>query len=283
MALTQKQEAAKNALANEMASYVFQLRVEVDRRHVPHVGSCIFLRVGPRLFALSAAHVFDQNRDKTLFVVTPTTSVILKGQKHCSPSEYPDHRDDPFDVGILALDERTSAALDAVNAVGVQDCDTTSPPLPGATYFACGFPHTKNRKVNVATAKVTANRFKCFTNSCPPKTYKMLGKTPGQHFVVGFNKRHLIQNNRDVTAPHPFGVSGGGLWKTTGRTHKLTGILNEWAYPVHHVNALVATHVRFFLKGIASFYPDVADILGPALARATKDGTEEGTTRQGAL
>jgi hypothetical protein len=283
MALTQEQEAAKNALANDMASYVFQLRIEIDRRHVPHVGSCIFLRVGLRLFALTAAHVFDQNKDKTLFVVTPTTSVILEGQKHCSPSEYPDHHDDPFDVGIMALAERTSAALNAINAVGVQDCDATSPPLPGATYFACGFPHTKNRKVNAAAARVTANRFKYFTKSCSPKTYKTLGRTPGQQFVVGFNKRHIIQNNRDLTAPHPYGVSGGGLWKTTGRTHKLTGILNEWAYPIHHVKALVATHVRFFLKGIATNYPDLADILAPALARAPNEGTEEETTQQGVL
>lgn len=275
MGLTREQEAAKNALANEMASYVFQVRVEVDRRHVPHVGSCILLRVGPRLFALSAAHVFDQNKDNTLFVVTPTTSVPLAGQKHCSPSDYPDHRDDPFDVGILELDERTSADLQAVKALTVEECDASSPPLPGALYFVCGFPHTKNREVNVPEAKVPANRFKFFTKSCPTKTYTCLGKIPGQHFVVEFNKRHVIQNNRDITAPHPYGVSGGALWKTTGTTQRLTGILNAWAYPEKYVDALVATHIGLFLNAIRDKCPDLAANLGPALAATPKAARRE--------
>jgi len=266
MALTQEQNAAKEALANEMASYVHSVRIEDENRMPFLVGSCVLLRVSQRLFALTAAHVLDENVNETLFIVTPNTSVILEGQKHTTLSAYTDHRDDPIDVGVLQLDDPTSRELQEAQTLTLGCCDALASPLPNALYFACGFPHTKNRRANLTTATVQANRFKFFSKSLPPDFYQDVNRNVGQHFVVGFDKRHVIQDNRDVTAPHPHGVSGGALWTTIGTAHRVLGILTDWFYPEHHVDAIGAIHIRLFLRAISEKCPELQDEISPVLA-----------------
>lgn len=251
MALTPEQNAAKNAIAAELAAYVHSIRIEDENRMPYLVGSGVLLRLGEKLVLLTAAHVLDENANQTLFVVTNTTSVILEGQKHATPSQYPDHRDDPLDVAVLELNDRTTAELANAPALRLENCDASVRPAPSTLYFACGFPHTSNRRVNRAARTVQARRFKLFSKSVGPAIFQTVNRNIDQHFVIGFNKRHVIQDNRDVTAPHPHGVSGGALWATDGVRRRVVAILTDWFYPQHLVKAMGGTRIGLFLRTAA--------------------------------
>ncbi|MGA3267877.1 MAG: hypothetical protein ABSE16_13765 [Verrucomicrobiota bacterium] len=239
-------------LARELAAFVHPVWVDDDRHNPQLVGSCALLFVGKGVFLLTAAHVLDENTGETLFLVTPTGPVLVEGEKHVSisPSCDPQHNDDPYDVGVISLNAANALALSSLPALHLNQCKENAKPMPGALYFACGYPWTKNRKVDVRRAKVPRRPFAYFTKTYPPAIYQSLGRTWGVHFVVEYNKRHVIRNGRDVTGPDLPGVSGGLLWHTNGAAHQVVGIITGWPAQRNRTKSIIASHIHFVLRAI---------------------------------
>lgn len=258
--LPPEEETMKNALAERMAAFVHPVWVEDDQHNPQQVGSCALLKVGDRVFLLTAAHVLDENAATTIFLVTSAGPATAQGTKHASvsPSGDLEHKDDPCDVAVLSLSAEAALRVSPLPSLCLDQCDVNATPMPSSLYFACGYPWTKNRKVDTRRAKLPRRPFAYFTKTHPPATYESLGKTWGVHFVVDYNKRHVIQQGRDITGPDLPGVSGGLLWCSKGLSHRVVGVITGWPTERNLTKSIVAIHIRYFLNAIREVYPEVA-------------------------
>jgi hypothetical protein len=263
MALTPEQEAMKNALASRLTAFVHPVWIENDPHNAQQVGSCALLKIADTVFLLTAAHVLDENAGETLFLITGDGPVVIEGTKHTSISRSgdPQHRDDPYDVGVVGLTLVVALAMSQLPTLRLNQCDFLAMPMPGSIYFACGYPWTKNRKVDVRRAKVPRRPFAYFTKIHPPKVHEALGQTWGINFVVEYNKRHVIRAGRDITGPDLPGVSGGTLWWSNGVVHRVVGIITGWPSERNRTKSIIATHVRCYLKTIQDKCPELASEL----------------------
>lgn len=257
MALTSQQEAMKNALASRLAAFVHPVWIEDDEHNAQQVGSCALLKITGMVFLLTAAHVLDENEGETLFLVTAAGPVIVEGTKHTSKSRTgdPQHRDDPYDVGVICFAPVVASAVSLLPTLCLNQCDSLARPMPGSLYFACGYPWTKNRKVDGRRAKVPRRPFAYFTKIHSKEVYEALGETWGVRFVVEYNRRHVIRAGRDITGPDLPGVSGGLLWCSNGVAHRVVGIVTGWPSQRNLTKSIVATHIRYFLKAIEDTHP----------------------------
>jgi len=226
-------------------------------------GTGVFLNVGDHYFLVTAAHVLDDNDDSTLYIPGNKSGdlVILEGASFKSVADGGDRNDDRTDVGVVVLksDLVDEIGRDSFLPVSMTDVDDIG--KHGDIYIAMGYPAKKNEKVNLAK-KTFKRRPACYTaNILPDAKLAEIGVHRGSHLLLGFKKRHSRDTTgRDITAPDPYGMSGGPLWRFDIYTDqkpasRLVGILIEWR---DEIAGILAVRMPIVLAGIAHQYPKLA-------------------------
>lgn len=91
-----------------------------------------------------------------------------------------------------------------------------------------------------------------------------MGLSPLKHIAVEFDLKHAIDiNGRDVTAPHPAGMSGGAVWcfvpvDLDGQqmlTRRLVGIAIEY---ISGRRVLVGVRINAALECIRKMFPGLS-------------------------
>jgi hypothetical protein len=118
--------------------------------------------------------------------------------------------------------------------------------------------------VNLAK-KTFKRRPACYTaNILPDAKLAEIGVHRGSHLLLAFKKRHSRDTiGRDITAPDPYGMSGGPLWRFdiyTGQkpTSRLVGILIEWR---DEIAGILAVRMPIVLAGIAHQHPKLGGFI----------------------
>jgi hypothetical protein len=254
---TRQQELAKSA-AFVLSKYIQPIYVEGKNVTPFLVGSGILLRVADDLFLITAAHVIEENRENDLYTIGQFGTTALEGRFYRNASEQKDHSDEPFDIGVLHLNTDTVTALGQVNEVLPNQCAIAEPRPTRRLHLIIGYPHTKNRKLDLRKRKVFPKTFRYYTLPASPKRHGNHGLDTATHLLLDFERRHVMPfGGHDQTAPHPAGMSGGAVWTSCFRDPKLAGILTDWK----HRDSFLAVRISLAVEIIRNVLPQSAHLL----------------------
>lgn len=242
-----------------------------DGRRPRHVGSGVLVAFNDRSFFLTAAHVLrdalghpwaiagEQN------LVPPQSAVYFT-----TPAEA--HQHDTADVGFVELTPNEVHQLGDVEFLSPARPDPDErrrPPQPGLTrpfYFVFGYPASR-MKANPQTKTVRATgAFPLLSVPVERYVYTAINRPEHAHLIVAFDRGDSHGRKGAVVAPHPRGISGGGIWRVDDLVHlkpeatRLVAIATEWWA---QQEALVGTRIGVVLDGLRARYPDLQAFIPP--------------------
>lgn len=227
---------------------------ECDNRR-PLVGSAIFLRLGPAVILITAAHVLQPGRG--LYIWAQNNEFIgLDGKSY---------RNEEFDFAFLRLDDELAGELQGYSVLNPEHIDVDDVPASRRLYAFVGFPETKNRP-----RALTLQRSSTCLLLVPAdeQRYCSRGVTFSTHFIANFHRKALRTDtvSEMVVGPDPHGMSGGGVWRIPSArdllsfrsTERLIGIGIEYH---ESERAVVGLRMSIIVPAIARAYPEFASEL----------------------
>jgi hypothetical protein len=216
------------------------------------------------IFALSAAHVFDDFRTSPILVGCGQQLIYLSGERYSSPpGESGTHRDDPIDAGVLRIqghipDEMRSRAL-ALNNLAANPASS-----PRCIQFALGYRASQSRTTG---RMVSSQRDLIPSFEFDDEVYQILGIDRAR-FTASAYDEEVPRQGRWQTSPRPKGMSGGAILDIQGlpaNLHlparelleaKLVSLVTEWRTPLDGMpSALVGCRIGYHLDLIQHFLP----------------------------
>jgi hypothetical protein len=241
-----------------------------DHTGADHEGSAILLEVGPRRFLITAAHVVDQAHLGELYVRAGDNLHRVTGSRTRTkfpPSGLRD--DDQIDIGLLALDDSSAAALSPHEFVRTVDIAPLSAIHHDDFHLIAGYPSTK-QILRLRANQIDSLLYPLVAVSREEPEYIEAGMNPLHSLLLGFHKRDTWRLDvGQVTAPDQFGMSGCGVWWLPGYTALspdaplLDAICIEWHRHKHH--RLLATRMHVVVTGLCQVYPETREALAPLL------------------
>ena len=264
--MIQKIAAQAETESRKLLKYITAI-YRVDAASNPEqFGTGVFLNVADQYFLVTAAHVLDDNKDSTLYIPSNKSGnlVTLEGPSFKSIADGGDRNNDRTDVGVVVLKPElvNEIGRDSFLPVSMTDVDDTG--KQGDIYIAMGYPAKKNEKVDLVKNTFKRSPASYTANILPDEKLAAIGVQRGSHLLLAFKKRHSRDTaGRDITAPDPYGMSGGPLWRFdiyTGQkpASRLVGILIEWR---DEVGGILAIRIPIVLAGIAHQFPKLADFI----------------------
>ena len=229
-------------------------------------GTGVLLVIHDHYFLVTAAHVLDDNTGSTLYIPGNQSGKLemLTGGSFRSVADGGNRDNDRTDVGVVALksDLVDKIGCDSFLPVSMTDVDDIG--KAGEIYIAMGYPATKNTKVNLVEKTFKRHVISCTANILPGKDLEKIGVSSASHLLLGFDKKHVKNTQgKDMTAPDPYGISGGPLWRFDIYTKqnpasRLVGILIEWR---KEVKGMLAVRIPVLIAGMAVRYPQLKSFL----------------------
>lgn len=238
---------------------VFCVAHESDR--MEQVGSGVLLRISDEVFLLTAAHVADERGSGNLFLPGRGEIVPVSGHfAHILVPKGGKRADDKIDVAYFRLSEDLRTNLDPSLRVLIRDDVLLHDQLfEGDCYTFAGYPGTKSR---LRHDGIATEPFTYTGGAASEGDYERLGYSPTEHIVMRFSRKGaftLLQQGKQ-TAPHPRGMSGGGVFawpkdlckRVKVPSLKLVGIAHTY-HERHH--CMVATRLNAYLACIFANNP----------------------------
>lgn len=144
--------------------------------------------------------------------------------------------DDIYDLAVIELGPDTIARIgDRITFVTLADCDPLDPQNRGSYYFLQGFP---SERLQIDREK---NTVRCKSLPYGTITYDgTRGTWPGVddiHIDLDFHPRKAADDTgRRARLPHPYGISGCGIWRLSAAGVKLS----EWT--TAHIKLVAIEH-----------------------------------------
>jgi hypothetical protein len=100
-----------------------------------------------------------------------------------------------------------------------------------ATYLVAGYPSNLFQEANPATGKPASRPVMHVTQVLSPSPLQRIGFSSDTHIFVRFKKTKVYFEGVKTTAPDPYGISGGPVWRrdeSDANGWKLVGMATEW-------------------------------------------------------
>jgi hypothetical protein len=224
-------------------------------------GSGVFIRIADAHFILSAAHVFDDFKERVILIPGLKSLVEIHGSYSTTP--LPDsgsRKDDHFDMGYFRLDMEQRSDLDSsLLFLDERDCDPMDVTSDGDAYTLIGYQSELSGTI-ATKAQTQISRVSC--SGVQDHRFEKLGLDPRRHILLqyrmkkGMSYKTMIQGKK-----HDFGgMSGGGVfaWSKDFPDPKaiaqpyLVGIIT--GYSSYH-NVFIATRLHHVLSAIHKELP----------------------------
>lgn len=236
----------------------------------PIAGSATLLKIGEHHFLLSAAHVLKKIFNQHLYIPKGNAlelfSPLTDGQLHSTKSNSLDHNDDTFDVAYIRIRPGAVEKFSQFEFLSITDLEVDDHPLKLKPYYITGYPDSKTKFLN--GHKKLDERFYAYVRFLADKQiYSKTGLSPFTHIILDLDRKKSVGANLRVeTAPHPRGMSGGGVWcqsidamtnKVKGRP-KLAGISVSYQ---KSPDVVIATKIPLILTMISKNIPNLTEII----------------------
>jgi len=235
-----------------------------DARGKPEaIGSAVMLAIGPIRFLVSAAHVLNERSHHNLYFPTESELVPLRGDfTRIFSTAARTEEDDHVDLAVVRLSGDPWTSLDDKHFTQWLELDHAGHFLMDYAFALLGYPLTKQRDP-VHGPFLVAQAYRLIALECGQRVYDQERFDPNVHLLVGFDKRKTWSVDGQETAPHLYGVSGGGLWSfrkhsvlEATRPPWLAAIAVEWRAKGQYKYVL-ATRITVVLDALVQRYPDV--------------------------
>lgn len=228
------------------------------------VGSGVLLRVGESEFVATAAHVMDIARHQ-LHIGSETRIVHVKSEFSNTTSQDGNRDSDRFDLALIPLQKDEVAQMEGARFLSLDELEPSEAPdhrpILGSKYFLLGFPATRQRRTVHDTVHVDPLLFSA--RAMESAQYVERGWSEQQHLMIEYDKKQCWTVDGQITAPDPYGVSGGGLFRVRGWFGEEPETETLVALPIRYTGktgkSIVATRVNVLLDGLAQRYPHVRD------------------------
>jgi hypothetical protein len=240
-------------------------RVDETRDRPSVYGSGVLLKLPSRHLLLSAAHVFDEERGNIWF----SEGVVADGAKveiHTSHPPEGKKSNDMLDVGVCAFPAEIAQRLESqgFKFIRAGDIDVNDASSEGRTYAFTGFPGSKQNSIDFRSRKMRLKPMEYSLGCRSPSTIAKDGFVPSIHIAAHFDRTAMMDGKgARITAPEPFGMSGGGVWHRSSSGYSLIGIGTEWD---DRNKVLLGTRIGVLVSLIRRSFPDTM----PYLQESTK-------------
>jgi Trypsin-like peptidase domain len=224
-------------------------------------GTSTFIAIDRVRYLVTAAHVLDENEAIHFghgIITGPTTGRVV------STSIPPGgtRANDRLDVAVLRLADEQADRLVAIGRepISVPVWNADDQHTPGQTYVFSGYPASRaefNRRER--TVDLGPMSAKCVVEGEP--AFGRAGVDPRTHIVAQFDRRRMMgQEGRQVTAPGPWGMSGGPVWTARPDSDELAlvGIGIEY---LERQNVLVGTRIGAAIALLRASDPETCSTL----------------------
>jgi hypothetical protein len=190
------------------------------------LGSGVLIEISNNVFLCTAKHVIDRNAKSTLYIDGPTHFEVLQGQFYATAE---------LDVAVLNLSREQVGSLRKYIPLPTDRIAGPAEILSARYANMVGFPETKNRRVY--------NQ-----NKIGGLLYSVGGivtESRLEQVRVAFNRKRNIDatTRKRVTAPEPYGMSGGAMFGTPmdaatikgSPNTQLIAINTEWASAANQI------------------------------------------------
>lgn len=221
-----------DAKVNDLGNCVVQLLAAVEGGRPTGFGSSVLLSRNGRTFLCTAKHVLDDAKaeDTTLYIGVPGTPIVLAGESVQAPAD---------DIAILDVTSM-EGQLSSFRTLGPKDVHDPSVAITGYYAAAVGYPGTKTRRDHQQPV----------VRSTKYALSGLVENEAGNEIRMHFRRSAMTVagERRRITAPEPYGMSGGALFccpvstsaAIDGPSPKLAGISIEWR---SQQNRIVATTI----------------------------------------
>lgn len=224
-------------------------------------GSGVFIRIAGDHFILSASHVFDDFKERSILIPGLESLVEIHGSYSTTPLPNSGSRkDDHFDMGYFHLNAEQRSDIDnSLLFLDERDCEPMDVTSDGDAYTLIGY-QSELSETTGTKAQTEISRISC--SGVHDHRYEKLGLDPRRHILIqyrmkkGMSYKTMIQGKK-----HDFGgMSGGGVFawskdfpdpKAIAQPH-LVGIIT--GYSSYH-NVFIATRLHHVLSAIHNEFP----------------------------
>lgn len=238
---------------------IFRNENPEDRLSPPaQIGSGVLVEYMGRHFLASAGHVVTESKDGSnhIGVLVGNNAYIELGD---SKYAYDTHQslERLVDLGVWEIPTEFLNDFIGLTFFQLTDLNTENVDDPSALYICHGYP-VRNTRVEIPSGDVRIDDFRILTQSVSNSRFsKRAIHNPDYNILLQFNRDKLesLSSGLRVSAPKPYGVSGGGVWKIyPNGSYMLAGILTEWKCPEEKLPLLMATKVDELIYLLSTFY-----------------------------
>lgn len=253
-----------NRAAPFLLRYVTPLYIADEKGH-PHLGaSGTLLSAGIRHFIVTAAHSTDALEYSELYAMGTAShrTVQLRGTMVTSVAPINGGRKrDRIDIGVIEMTPEEVLEFDPKSFWPMESVDLNDSGKNGTTYLVAGYPSQINRSVDLTAGTLSPCAALHLTQIREPSPLQKLSLSSETHIFVRFKKSKVFINGRKSTAPDPYGMSGGPLWRfDMGRPDpwKLVGIVTEWN---QQFAGFLILRIKATLDAIKLVYPEFSGLI----------------------
>lgn len=212
-------------------------------------GTGIWLQVGPEKFLVTAAHVIDEG-----FVWFPREQGFKRISSRGGISNSPtvSRRDDRVDFAVFHLNEEDLSSKHPYHQfVQISNVEVDLNYRTGDPYQFTGFPYRKE-KLKLHSKETVPQLVSISSVTASEAVYAKLGVSTATHVVIEFDRKRMLKDGKQTTAPLPDGMSGGAVWRHCSdfTKPKLAAVVIE-----HRQGHLVGTAIFGVLEYIRGVFP----------------------------
>lgn len=244
----------------ELYRYMFPLLTDDEGQ--PDVrGTAFVVAVGRCRFIVTAAHVVESGGLSTLrfgrgIIANPTAvNVVTTGLPASGNRD-----DDRLDLAVWQADEQIASALRAqgVLPIEMESFSVEDLAVDGDHYVFSGYPASRTR-TNRSTRMIDPGPISVSCMAIVDDRLPALGLNHATHIVGAFDRRRMAdQQGQQITAPEPWGMSGGPVWKIKGNDCRLVGVGIEYR---EGSKGLVASRLGAVVALLRASYPETRSLL----------------------
>lgn len=230
---TKKMMTEFNAAVDDLRKAAIPLVRVGKKDQGEQYGTATLVKLDEVHFICTAKHCLDDNGTSTLYAAAGDGQLVPIELEFCTAPA--------FDLAVALLEPELAARITHGRFIQKQKIlsDITDAKYLGA---ACGFPASKSG-VKYGTHIVRARRFTL--------TDTLQFNVDG--FVrLKFTKEKISEDGQQVTAPDPYGMSGGPIFSREVTRHeaqtKLAGISIEWHWDKHVIKGVSSTTLIQFMQ-----------------------------------
>jgi hypothetical protein len=230
-------------------------------------GSAFWVTVDHFDYVVTANHVLDQTDDSSLYWLTGDMLLIdSRDIARTGDPPYADYTRDPYDLAVF---RPTPLQVDGLKAAGKRPIAITDwvfrpKRIDGIQLVFTGYPATKLR-LKFSEKKMKPELHTITSQALTESEIAANGWKGGLHMLVGFDRKRMVTDSGKVlTAPEPYGMSGGAVFAKDRDTHEFH-VLGVGIYYDNRKRYLVATPMGAIVKMLYKKFPETRPFLGVAL------------------